>query len=186
MARIPFVTETSDLTQEQRRVVDGILGRRGGRIPGPFRFSLHCPAITEAWHPLGEVLRLKSGFPLRLSEFAILMAARGMDCDYVFNAHAPIALENGLAPSVVDALANGKRPAFEKPDEEAMHDYCRELGENHKVNDKTYACAKELLGVPGVVELTALFGYYTMVSMTLLAHEMPLQDNAKYRLAKRA
>ena len=186
MARIPFVTETSDLTQEQRRVVDGILGRRGGRIPGPFRFSLHCPAITEAWHPLGEVLRLKSGFPLRLSEFAILMAARSMDCDYVFNAHAPIAIENGLAQSVVDALASAKRPVFEKPDEEAMHDYCKELGENHKVNDKTYARAKELLGVSGVVELTALFGYYTMVAMTILAHEMPLQENAKYRLAKRA
>ncbi len=186
MARIPFITETSDLTQEQRRVVDGILGRRGGRVPGPFRFSLHCPAITEAWHPLGEVLRMRSGFPLRLSEFVILMAARGMDCDYVFNAHAPIALENGLAQSVVDTLASGKRPAFDKPDEEAIYDYCRELGEHHKVSDKTYARAKELLGVPGVVELTALFGYYTMVSMTLLAHEMPLQDNAKYRLAKRA
>ena len=186
MARIPFVTETSDLTQEQRRVVDGILGRRGGRIPGPFRFSLHCPAVTEAWHPLGEVLRLKSGFPLRLSEFAILMAARHMDCEYVFNAHAHIALENGVAQSVVDALANGKRPIFDKPDEEAMHDYCRELGEGHEVSDKTYARAKELLGVPGVVELTALFVYYTMVSMTILAHEMPLQENAKYRLAKRA
>lgn len=186
MPRIPFVTETSNLTPDQRRVVDGILGRRGGRIPGPFRFSLHCPAITEAWHPLGEVLRLKSGFPLRLSELTIVMAARHMDCDYVFNAHAPIAIENGLAPSIVEALAGGKRPAFEKPDEEAMHDYCQELGESHKVSDETYARAKDLLGVPGVVELTALFGYYTMVAMTILAHEMPLQENAKYRLAKRA
>src|SRR5258706_13632823 len=128
MVSIPFVTEASYHSCEQRRVGDGILGRRGGRIPGPVRFSLHCSAITEAWHPLGEVLRLKSGFPLRLSEFAILMAARNMDCDYVFNAHAPIALENGLAQSVVDALAGGKRPVFTKPDEEAMHDYCRELG----------------------------------------------------------
>lgn len=186
MARIPFITETSDLTQEQRRVVDGILGRRGGRIPGPFRFSLHCPAVTEAWHPLGEVLRMKSGFPLRLSEFAILMAARAMDCDYVFNAHAPIAIEAGLAQSVVDALVNGKRPAFDKPDEETIHEFCKELAESHKISDKSYARAKELFGVPGVVELTALFGYYTMVSMTILAHEMPLQDGAKYRLAKRA
>ena len=185
MPRIPLVTETSDLTPDQRRVVDGILGRRGGRIPGPYRFSLHCPAITEVWHPLGEVLRLKSGFPLRLSELAIVMAARQMDCDYVFNAHAPIALENGLAPAIVDALAAGRRPAFDKPDEEAMHDFCRELAENHKVSDPTYARAKALFGVPGVVELTALFGYYTMVAMTLLAHEMPVQENAKYRLAKR-
>ena len=185
MARIPFVTETGDLTPDQRRVVDGILGRRGGRIPGPFRFSLHCPAITEAWHPLGEVLRLKSGFPLRLSELAIVTAARFMDCDYVFNAHAPIAIGAGLGPAVVDALAGGKRPAFDKSDEEAIYDFCGELAESHKVSDKSYARAKDLFGVPGVVELTALFGYYTMVSMTILAHEMPLQDGAKYRLAPR-
>jgi len=185
MARIPMITEKSDLTADQRRVVDGILGRRGGRVPGPFRFSLHCPAITEAWHPLGEVLRLKSGFPLRLSEFAILMAARSMDCDYVFNAHAAIAIEAGLSQSVVDALAGGGRPAFEKPDEEAIHDYCNELAGSHKVGDRTYARAKDFFGVPGVVELTALFGYYTMVAMTILAHEMPPQDGAKYRLAPR-
>jgi 4-carboxymuconolactone decarboxylase len=29
-------------------------------------------------------------------------------------------------------------------------------------------------GVVGVVELTALIGYYTMVAMTLNAHEFPL------------
>src|ERR1700754_4610573 len=129
MPRIPLVTETSKLTPDQKRVVDGILGRRGGRIPGPYKFGLHCPAITEAWHPLGEVLRLKSGFPLRLSELVILMAARTMDCDYVFNAHAPIAIENGLAPTVAEALAGGKRPAFDKADEEAIHDFCKELAE---------------------------------------------------------
>ena len=185
MARIPFVSETGNLTPEQRRVVDGILGRRGGRIPGPFRFALHCPAITEVWHPLGEMLRMKSGFPLRLSELGILMAARAMDCEYVFNAHATIAIEAGIAQSVVDALAGGRRPVFDKPDEEVIHDFCKELTDNHKVSDKSYARAKELFGVPGVVELTALLGYYTMVSMTIVAHEMPLQDGAKYRLAKR-
>jgi 4-carboxymuconolactone decarboxylase len=185
MARIPFVSESGELSAEQRRVVEVILGRRGGRIPGPFRFALHCPEITEVWHPLGEKLRMKSGFPLRLSELCILMAARAMDCDYVFNAHAPTALEAGIARSVVDALAAGKRPSFDKPDEQSIHDYCKELTDHHKVSDKVYARAKELFGVPGVVELTALLGYYTMVSMTLLAHEMPVQDGAKFRLAPR-
>jgi 4-carboxymuconolactone decarboxylase len=185
MARIPFVSATGDLSAEQRRVLEIILGRRGGRIPGPFRFALHCPEITEVWHPLGEKLRMKSGFPLRLSELAILMAARAMDCDYVFNAHASTALEAGVARPVVDALGAGKRPAFDKPDEEAIHDYCKELTDHHKVSDKTYSRAKDLFGVPGVVELTALLGYYTMVAMTILAHEMPVQDGAKFRLAPR-
>ena len=186
MARIPVITESSDLSPAQRRVVDGILGRRGGRIPGPYRFGLHCPDVTEAWHPLGEVLRLKSTFPLRLSELAIIVAARAMDCDYVFNAHAPAAIKAGLAEAIVDALVQGKRPPFANKDEEAIYDYCMQLHERHAISDAAHARVVELFGVPGAVELTALFGYYVMVAMTLLAHEMPLQQDAKYRLARKA
>ena len=38
--------------------------------------------------------------------------------------------------------------------------------------------ARSTLGVVGVVELTALIGYYTMVAMTLNAHEFPLPAGA--------
>jgi 4-carboxymuconolactone decarboxylase len=179
MPRIPLLSADSDLDAEQRRVVEGILGKRGGRIPGPFRFSLHCPQITEVWHPLGEVLRLKSTFPLRLSELAILITAREWDCDYVFAAHSAHALKGGLAQKTIDALARGERPAFEQADEEVMYDYCVELFRDHKVSDAAYARAIEKFGVPGVVELTALAGYYGMVAMTVMAHQMPLPEGAK-------
>ena len=185
MPRIPLLSADSELTPEQNRVVQGILGKRGGRIPGPYRFSLHCPELTEVWHPLGEMLRLKSTFPLRLSEFAILITARQWDCDYIFNSHASHALKGGLAQSVIDALARNERPVFEHADEEALYDYCTELFERHAVSDKSYARALEIFGVSGVVELTALIGYYGMVAMTVLAHEMPLPDGAKPPLAKR-
>ncbi len=52
-ARIPIITPESDLNPEQRRVLAGLLDRRGGRIPGPYRFTLHCPEITELMHPCG-------------------------------------------------------------------------------------------------------------------------------------
>ena len=185
MARIPLIEADGDLNLEQKRVVDALLGRRGGRIPGPFRLSLHCPELTEVWHPLGETLRLKSSFPLRLSEFAIIITARAWDCDYVFQAHEKIARENGLAQAVVDAVAKGERPKFEKEDEEALYDYCTELFDKHAISDKTYERAKALFGVPRIVELTALIGYYGMVAMTLLAHQMPLPAGVKPPLAKR-
>ena len=38
--------------------------------------------------------------------------------------------------------------------------------------------AKDLFGIPAVVELSCLMGYYGMVAMTLLSHEMPLQEGA--------
>ena len=185
MARIPLISSESELTPAQQRVVEQILGRRGGRIPGPYRLSLHCPELTEAWHPLGETLRLKSSFPLRLSELAILVAARCWDCDYVYNAHAPHALKGGVSQAVIDAMARGERPAFDKPDEAALYDYGMELFERHAVSDATYARALELFGISGIVELTALMGYYGMVAMTLLAHEMPLPEGVRPPLSKK-
>lgn len=185
MARIPLLDVDSDFTPEQKRVVDALVGRRGGRIPGPFRLALHCPELTEVWHPLGEMLRLKSSFPLRLSEFAIIITAREWDCDYVFQAHAKIAIENGLAQSVADAVAKGERPKFDKEDEEALYDYCTELFQKHAISDTTYSRAKALFGAPKLVEVTALCGYYGMVAMTLLAHEMPLPAGVEPPLARR-
>jgi 4-carboxymuconolactone decarboxylase len=185
MARIPLIAPQSDLNAEQKRVLEGLLGRRGGRIPGPYRFTLHCPEITELMHPFGELLRLKSTFALRLSEFAIIITARAWDCDYVFQAHAKIAVENGLNQSIVDALARNERPKFDKEDEEALYNYLTELFENHTISEKTHTRAKALFGVPGIVEITVLSGYYGMVAMTLLAHDMPLPEGVKPPLTPR-
>ena len=180
MPRIPMFTETSDFNPVQRRVVDGILGRRGGRIPGPYRLSLHAPEVTEVWHPLGEKLRLNSCFPLRISEFAIIITARAWDCEYVFNAHAKIATDNGLPQSIVDAMVKNQRPTFgadkNGKEEEAVYDYGVELYRDHKISDASYNRAKEIFGIPAIVELSCLMGYYGMVAMTLLSHEMPMQE----------
>jgi 4-carboxymuconolactone decarboxylase len=180
MARIPIFNENSDFNPVQRRVVDGILGRRGGRIPGPYRLSLHAPEVTEVWHPLGEQLRLKSCFTLRLSEFAIIVTARCLDCDYVFNAHAKIATDAGLSQSIVDALVKNESPVFGTDpngnEEAAIYDYGVELFRKHAISDASYNRAKDLFGIPAVVELACLMGYYGMVAMTLLAHQMPLQE----------
>ena len=185
MPRIPIITPESDLNAEQKRVLEGLLGRRGGRIPGPYRFTLHHPEITEYMHPFGELLRLRSTFPLRLSELAIIVTARMWDCDYVFVSHAPNGVKNGLPQSVVDSLARGERPKFEQEDEEVIYDYLAELFEKHAISDATHARAKALFGVPGIVELTALSGYYGMVSMQLLAHEMPLPEGVQPPLKPR-
>ncbi len=185
MPRIPLLDLQSNLTPEQRRAAEAMNARRGGRIPGPYRFFLHCPQLAELLEPVGELLRLKSAFPLRLSEFAILIAARALDCDYVFNAHTPFALKGGLKQAIVDAVAKGERPVFDQADEEAIYDYCMELAERHAVSDKSYKRVLDLCGAAGAVELSALVGYYAMMALTLLAHEMPLPAGVKPPLRPR-
>lgn len=175
MPRIPLVSKES-LTEEQRPVYDAIVsvGSRGGAIPAPYQLTLHCPELTDKWQQIGGLLRFRTSLPLRLSELAILVTARHWDCQYEWYGHEPEALRGGLSPAVIDAIRMGERPRFEKPDEEWVYDYCRELHERHFVSDAVYQRVLGAFGITGVVELTALVGYYAMVAMALNAHQFPL------------
>ena len=51
-------------------------------------------------------------------------------------------------------------------DEQAIHDYGTELLTRHFASDATYQRVLALFGVAGVVELTALIGYYGLVALT--------------------
>ena len=57
-----------------------------------------------------------------------------------------------------------------------VHDYTVELCTHKSVSDAMYTRALAQFGAKGVVELTALVGYYTMVAMTLNCHEIPLPE----------
>ena len=93
MPRIPIITPASDLDPEQKRVLEGLLGRRGGRIPGPYRFTLHAPAVTEYMHPFGELLRLRSGRTGGSVAPPALLMGGGAAC-------GPGALAGGRLPNV--------------------------------------------------------------------------------------
>ena len=73
---------------------------------------------------------------------------------------------------MIDAIRHGRRPKFDHEDEEAVYGYAAELNATHFVSDATHRRARDLLGVVGVVELTALVGYYGMVAATPNAHEL--------------
>lgn len=49
---------------------------------------------------------------------------------------------------------------------------------NHAISDTSYDRAKEIFGIPAIVELSCLMGYYGMVALTLLSHQMPVQEGA--------
>lgn len=63
-------------------------------------------------------------------------------------------------------------------DEQAIHDYAIELLRDHRVGDATYKRILDAHGTAGIVELTALIGYYAMVALTLNAHEIGVPEGA--------
>jgi 4-carboxymuconolactone decarboxylase len=180
MARIPVAAATPEnLTDEQRRVHDAIVGARGGKLPGPYRLTLlHSPEVTDRWQALGEVLRHRIVFDSRQAELAIIVTAHHWDCRFVWHSHAAQALKGGVSQAVVDAVRDGKRPAFEREDEAAIHDFCRELLQQQSVGTANYQRMLDLFGARGAVELTALVGYYVMVCMALKTHDYPVPAEA--------
>lgn len=182
MARIPLFP-LDRMTEEQRRVYDAVVSGPRGVVVGPLRAALHRPELADKWQQFGEILRYRTSLPPRLSELAILVTARHWTSQLEWQQHEPAALKGGLAAEVVEAIRDGKRPKFARYDEQTVYDYCAELHEKRSVADATYRRAHELLGTVGMVELTALVGYYTMVAMTLIAHEIPLPEGAAPALA---
>ena len=55
-------------------------------------------------------------------------------------------------------------------------------GQNGKPDDQTYKKIVDLWGAKAVMELSAIVGYYTMVALTLNAHDIPLPDEVPLQL----
>ena len=66
-----------------------------------------------------------------------------------------------------------RKPLDQLSDEEAfpIH-YTRELLQKKRVDDATFATARERFGDQGVVDLTATVGYYSMMACVLNALEI--------------
>ncbi|MEQ9331798.1 carboxymuconolactone decarboxylase family protein [Thalassobaculum sp.] len=174
-ARIPL-PDPDSMTPEQRAVYDTVVSGPRGAVIGPLRAALHSPELADRWQRLGEILRYRLTLPKRLGELAILVTARRWNAELEWVVHAEAALAAGLAPAVVEAILDGRPPRFSDPDEAEVYVFVRELQLSGRVGDPAYEAVRSRWGERGVVELTALTGYYTMVAMTLNAHRIPLPD----------
>lgn len=173
MSRLPPV-DPAKFTPEQKRVYDAIVTGPRASVRGPFLALMHLPEVADRIQHLGEYLRFKTSFPPRLSEFAILITARHYTCQYEWQAHEPHAQKGRLAQSVIDAIKERRRPEAMQSDETAVYDFTTELLRNGKVSDTAYERMVNAFGTRGAIELGALIGYYIMIAMTLLAHEVSL------------
>ena len=173
MSRLPAIDPTQ-LNADQRKVYDAIAGGPRGGVRGPFLALIHAPELCNRIQNLGEYLRYNTAFPPRLSEFAIIVTARHFNCQYEWHAHAPLAAKGGLAQGVIEAVRGQRRPPDMQADEAAVYEFASELVGKGKVSDATYRRVVAAFGITGAVELAGLIGYYIMIAMTLLAHEVEL------------
>jgi len=184
MPRIPLPSSRDDLTEDaQREVWDRVVSGPRGRVVGPLRAAIHAPELARAWSALGESLRFGTSLGKRLSELAIIVTGRRWSAQVEWTVHAQAAADAGVEPAIIAAIRDGAPPRFAQPDDALVYDYTRLLLRDGTVPAALHAQVTQRFGVKGVVELTALVGYYTMVSMTLNAHGIPLPEGETEPLA---
>jgi 4-carboxymuconolactone decarboxylase len=168
------------MTAAQRKAVADYKALRGTDMTGPpwtvlLRVPAHVvPALQIRLHYLNE-----SVLGPRLTEFAILIAARRWTNNWEWNAHSTAAAAAGLKSDVMAAVAEGRRPDRMADDEALVYDFSLELQDNQSVSDATYARALEKFGEPGVVEMASIQGYYTYLAMVMSAARVTVPPNTK-------
>lgn len=186
--RLPSITQT-ELDGTARELWDTIVSSRGaavqgpdGALIGPFNAFVTAPDVGRRLAELGGILRFETSIDRRLLEVAIISTGARWHSEFEFWAHARMAREQGVTKEVVDAIARGDdAPPFERDDERLVHAVATQLRASGRVDDATYAAARELLGDRGLVELVSLCGYYTLISFVLNAFEVPLPEGATPR-----
>ncbi len=167
-----------EMNDDQLDVYRAVVAGPRGRMVGPLRAVVHSPELARRWSELGTFLRYDTCLPRRINELAIIIVGRRWNSQLEFQIHAQAALEAGLEPAVVEAIRLGHPPAFADPAEHLVYEFTRHLLETGDTPDALHAAVTGHFGERGVVELVGVIGYYTMVSMTLNAHGVPLLDGS--------
>jgi 4-carboxymuconolactone decarboxylase len=107
-------------------------------------------------------------------ELAISITGRFWRSNVEWAAHAPAAVQYGIGQDVLDSVMAEQRPDDAPQPQPLLYDICMALHVEHGLTEELYALAVEAFGEQGLMEITAVIGYYTAVSMTLNTFEIPV------------
>ena len=174
MARLPLATRES-VPETQRALFDELVQRMGS-VPryGPGSVMIHVPEAQRWATGLNDYLRNRSSLPKKVQELAMLVTARALDCQHIWNAHAASARQAGVPDALVDALRERRTLPTLAPDEAAVVHFGQEFFRTHRVSRGAFQAALEQFGRQGVVELGLIMGNYSLLALLINAFDTDL------------
>jgi 4-carboxymuconolactone decarboxylase len=169
----------AQLDADQKAYVDREVA--AGRTPGPrgpSNINLRSPEMADLSQPLTEYLRFKAPMQRKLKEIAVMLTARFWGGQYVWYSHRQQALDAGLDPAFISAMAAGQRPANMSADEAAVYDFCTELLSSRQVSDANFKNMVDRFGERGVVETVGLMGHFHTLTMLFVVDKYPVPPGA--------
>jgi 4-carboxymuconolactone decarboxylase len=164
--RLPLIKREALDERGKKAYDDAAANSESGAPQGVAAIRLHGSGVDVRWaSPLGR----------RLTELAIVGAARESDQPYEWSLHEMEALAVGLEPAIID-LVRHRRSLTGIGDKEAVIvQLDREIIGKHKLSSETYARALKILGERDLVDVVLLEAQYagTAARLTAFNQQMP-------------
>jgi 4-carboxymuconolactone decarboxylase len=166
-------TPVNEMTPAVRDAYDFTKGLRGF-VPGPHKIWLANPTLSKAIVPTGAYYQKHSTLSKAEIEIVTLVTTARWQTHYATDEHEQIGIaQGGLAPSKVDRIVSGLPTAFDDAREQVVFELASTLAAPRFVSTGLYRRAKSLLDHAGIVDVAVLIGWFTMVSTTLNAFDVP-------------
>jgi 4-carboxymuconolactone decarboxylase len=161
------------LTAEQKKAYEFTMKERG-QVPGPYKIWLQNPKLIEVMVPLGAYYQGHSSLSKAEIEIATNLTNGRWLAGYSNYEHEIIAeKDGGLPPEKVEALIAGLPTHFDDPRQQVVYEVTLVLLAPRVLPTGLYRRAISLLGDAGLTDLTVLIGYFTCVSLSLVAYDVP-------------
>lgn len=161
------------LSAAQRDVYDRIVSGPRGHIGAPHWAWLRSPTLAEHAQAYGRFCRFQTRVEPRLIEIAILTTAAHWQAAVEWDLHETEAQRLGIDAETIEAIRRQGAPRFESQAEQSVYQFTRELLDERRTGEATYSRLVDAVGEPGAVELVGILGYYALISMTIVAFDVP-------------
>jgi 4-carboxymuconolactone decarboxylase len=104
MARTQTVTR-DQVPEALRATFDAETANTGGVVTsGPGSVMINSPEMRRRANHLVNYLREESSLSKKVQELVMILTARSMDCQYIWQAHAARARQQGISDEFIDSL----------------------------------------------------------------------------------
>jgi 4-carboxymuconolactone decarboxylase len=166
-------TPVAQMAPEMREAYDFTKGLLG-LVPGPHKIWLANPKLSKTIVPTGAYFQSESTLTKTQIEIATCVINGRWLAAYSNYEHEWIATElGGLDPEQAQRLITGLPTGFSDPREQVVYELAMALAQARVVPAGLFKRARNLLGDAGIADVTVLMGWFTAVSLTLMAYDVP-------------